>query len=89
MSANESLTLPTGRVDTIDTAGKKLTIQTEFFFRPQRHVETKVYLGGALKKIYSEDASQCADDELQHFVNRFHDAKFREIVDALQNLKKG
>ena len=44
-----------GRLDALDVGAKKLTIQTEFFSRPGWRVETKVYLGGALKKVYTAD----------------------------------
>jgi hypothetical protein len=66
-----------GRLDAIDVASKKLTIQTEFFSRPTWRVETKVYLGGALKKVYTEDFEEAREGELQQFINDFHQARLR------------
>ncbi|MGA7614524.1 MAG: hypothetical protein WBX15_05020 [Thermoanaerobaculia bacterium] len=79
---------PTGRVDTIDVSDKKLTVQTEFFHRPAWRAETKVYLGGALKKVYQGDLSGVDEAELQHALMAFHETKLREIVDGLRNLKR-
>ena len=75
---------PMGRLDAFDVGPKKLTIQTEFFPRPAWRVETKVYLGGALKKVYSEDLGEDREAELQKLVNEFHQAKMDEIVKGLQ-----
>ena len=80
-------TPPMGRLDAIDVAGKKLTVQTEFFHRPGWRIETKVYLGGALKKIYSEDLSAKAESELQRALNEFHAAKLSEIENGLRNIR--
>lgn len=79
---------PMGRLDAIDVASKKLTIQTEFFSRPKWRIETKVYLGGALKKVYTEELDGVADAELQRRVDAFHDAKMEEIVAGLRNRKQ-
>jgi hypothetical protein len=76
--------LPMGRLDAFDVGAKKLTIQTEFFPRPGWRVETKVYLAGALKKVYTYDLSATAEDELQRFVNDFHQTKIDEIVAGLR-----
>ncbi|HEX8173057.1 MAG TPA: hypothetical protein VF824_21160 [Thermoanaerobaculia bacterium] len=76
-----------GRLDAIDVGAKKLTIQTEFFERPAWRIETKVYLGGALKKVYSEDLGGVADAELQARVNDFHQARLDEIVEGLRARK--
>jgi hypothetical protein len=75
---------PMGRLDALDVASKKLTIQTEFLSRPNWRVETKVYLGGALKKIYTEDFDESREAELQRLVNEFHQAKLEEIVQGLR-----
>lgn len=75
---------PMGRLDAIDVGPKKLTIQTEFFPRPAWRLETKVYLAGALKKIYTEDMSAVAEPELQRTLDRFHTAKLGEIVEGLR-----
>jgi hypothetical protein len=73
-----------GRLDAIDVGEKKLTIQTEFFSRPTWRVETKVYLGGALKKVYAEELEESREAELQKLVNDFHQAKLDEITAGLR-----
>ena len=77
--------LPMGRLDAFDVGTKKLTIQTEFFPRPAWRVETKVYLAGALKKVYTADMTSMPEDELQRFVNDFHQTKMDEIAAGLRN----
>jgi hypothetical protein len=74
---------PMGRLDAIDVGPKKLTIQTEFFPRPNWRVETKIYLGGELKKVYTEDMTG-DESELQKRVNEFHQARIDEIVEGLR-----
>jgi hypothetical protein len=76
-----------GRLDAYDVGPKKLTIQTEFFPRPGWRIETKVYLGGALKKVYTEDLSTAQESELQRSVDRFHDARREEIIRTLRAKK--
>jgi hypothetical protein len=76
-----------GRLDAFDVGPKKLTVQTEFFSRPEWRVETKVYLAGALKKVYTEDLSAIAEEELQKRVNDFHQARIDEIVEGLRARK--
>jgi hypothetical protein len=78
---------PMGRLDAFDIGAKKLTIQTEFFVRPVWRVETKVYLAGALKKVFTADMAEMPEADLQRFVNDFHQAKMDEIVAGLQKLK--
>ena len=78
---------PMGCLDAFDVGAKKLTVQTEFFTRPSWRVETKVYLGGALKKVYTEDLAASAEDELQKLVNEFHQAKIAEIMEGLRARK--
>jgi len=75
-----------GRLDAFDVGEKKLTIQTEFFSRPAWRVETKVYLAGAVKKVYTLEISE-ADGDLQGALNRFHQAKMDEIAAGLQKMK--
>jgi hypothetical protein len=77
--------LPMGRLDAFDVGTKKLTIQTEFFPRPAWRVETKVYLAGALKKVYTADMTSMPEEELQRFVNEFHQTKMDEIAAGLRN----
>jgi hypothetical protein len=76
-----------GRLDAFDVGEKKLTVQTEFFSRPAWRIETKVYLGGALKKVYSEDVAEEREPELQRVINDFHQAKIDEITTALRARK--
>ena len=73
-----------GRLDAIDVASKKLTVQTEFLSRPTWRVETKVYLGGALKKVYAEEFDESREAELQKLVNEFHQARMDEITAGLR-----
>lgn len=79
---------PMGQLDVIDVGGKKLTVQTEFFTRPGWRVETKVYLAGAVKKVYTGDLSTTPETELQFLVTHFHKARMDEIVAGLQRLSK-
>ena len=77
-----------GRLDAVDVGSRKLTLQTEFFPNPNWHIETKVYLGGELKKIYNEDLSAEPEAELQRRINEFHQTKLDEIVAGLQRMSK-
>jgi len=77
---------PMGRLDAFDIGAKKLTIQTEFFVRPAWRVETKVYLAGALKKVFTADLTETPEGELQRTVNEFHQAKMDEIVAGLRRM---
>ena len=85
---SEPATSPMGRLDAFDVGPKKLTIQTEFFTRPGWRVETKVYLGGALKKVYAEDIEESREPELQKLINDFHQAKIDEIMEGLRARKQ-
>lgn len=73
-----------GRLDAFDVADKKLTIQTEFFPRPAWRIETKVYLGGALKKVYTQDLDVAQEAAIQQILNEFHQAKIDEISAGLR-----
>ncbi len=75
---------PMGRLDAFDVGSKKLTIQTEFFPRPAWRVETKVYLGGELKKVYTQDVEESREGELQKLVNEFHQGKIDEMMERLR-----
>jgi len=77
-----------GRLDALDIGSKKLTVQTEFFPRPSWRVETKVYLAGALKKVYTADLAAIPEDELQKFVTEFHQTKLDEIVAGLRKMQQ-
>lgn len=80
----EPVSSPMGRLDAFDIGPKKLTVQTEFLSRPAWRFETKVYLGGELKKVYTEDVAGVAEAELQRELNEFHQKKIDEIVDGLR-----
>lgn len=73
-----------GFVDTIDIGDKKLTIQTEYFPRPNPRAETKVYLGGALKKVYTEEMKCVQPDAVQRALGELHQEKLKEIVEGLK-----
>jgi hypothetical protein len=77
-----------GRLDAVDIGSKKLTVQTEFFPNPNWRIETKVYLGGALKKVYTEDLSAFPVADLQRRVNEFHQMKLDEIVAGLRRMSQ-
>src|SRR5687767_7200068 len=83
----EPLSAPMGRLDAFDVGAKKLTVQTEFFSRPEWRIETKIYLGGALKKVYTEGVAESAELELQNTINEFHQAKIDEILEGLRARK--
>jgi hypothetical protein len=77
-----------GRLDAFDIGAKKLTVQTEFFSRPTWKLETKVYLAGELKKVYTADLTSTPEAELQKFLNEFHQTKLDEIVNGLRSRQK-
>ena len=79
---------PMGRLDAFDIGAKKLTVQTEFFARPAWRIETKIYLGGALKKVYTEDLASTPEPELQKRIDAFHQEKMDEIVTGLRRLSQ-
>lgn len=79
---------PMGRLDAFDVGAKKLTIQTEFFLRPSWRIETKVYLAGTLKKVYTSEVADVPEPELQKSVNEFHQAKMDEIAAGLRQMKQ-
>lgn len=84
----EPQTTPMGRLDAFDVGPKKLTVQTEFFWRPEWRIETKVYLGGALKKVYNVDLTATSEGELQHTIDVFHKTKVDELVAGLRKLQQ-
>ena len=77
-----------GRLDAFDIGAKKLTVQTEFFVRPSWRIETKVYLAGALKKVYTADLASTPESDLQRSVNEFHQTKIDEILAGLRQMKQ-
>lgn len=77
-----------GRLDAFDVGAKKLTVQTEFFARPGWRFETKIYLGGELKKVFTSDLTGADESGLQRSLNDFHQAKIDEIVAGLRQKKQ-
>jgi hypothetical protein len=77
-----------GRLDAFDIGAKKLTVQTEFFTKPAWRAETKVYLAGALKKVYTQDLASTPEADLQKTLNAFHQSKIDEIVSGLRQMKQ-
>ena len=67
----EPASAPMGRLDAFDVGPKKLTVQTEFFSRPAWRFETKIYLAGELKKVYTEDVSAVDESDLQRQLNEY------------------
>jgi hypothetical protein len=63
-------------------------VQTEFFARPTWRIETKVYLAGALKKVYNEDLSATPEADVQRTFDTFHRTKIDEIVAGLRKLQQ-
>ena len=76
-----------GCLDAFDVGAKKLTVQTEFFSRPAWRIETKVYLGGALKKVYTEDLDESREAELQNVITAYHQSRIKEIMEGLKARK--
>ena len=85
---SEPASPPMGRLDAFDVGPKKLTVQTEFFSRPAWRFETKVYLAGELKKVYTEDAASLPEADLQRLLNSFHQAKIDDIMEGLRARKQ-
>ncbi len=75
-----------GRIDALDVGSRKLTIQTEYFERPAPRIETKIYIGGALKKIYTDELTGEIGD-LQKRLHTVHETRMKEIVASLQGLQ--
>lgn len=73
-----------GRLDMIEVAGKKMTIQTEYFGNPAPRAETKVYFGGALKKVFERELVSVAASDLEMVIATFHQEKMDEIVSLLR-----
>jgi hypothetical protein len=77
-----------GRLDAIDVGERKLTVQTEFFSRPNWRIETKVYLGGTLKKTFTEVVASSDEPSLQTIIDLFHEARYAEIIEGLKGLNR-
>ncbi|MEW6367153.1 MAG: hypothetical protein AB1714_21190 [Acidobacteriota bacterium] len=76
--------LPMGRVDLIDVGSRKLTIQTEFITQPSCRIETRVYLGGELKKVSALEVDTEENQDLQQMLDEYHRARVKEITDGLR-----
>jgi len=77
-----------GRIDAIEIGSRKLTVQTEFFNRPIWRIETKVYLGGTLKKTFTEELDPSDEPTLQTVIDLFHEARYAEIIEGLKGLNR-
>lgn len=73
-----------GRLDMIEVAGKKMTFQTEYFSNPAPRAETKVYFGGALKKVFERELTSVADSDMEKVIHAFHQEKLDEVVAMLR-----
>lgn len=80
---------PMGRLDAIEIGERKLTVQTEFFHNPHWRTEIKVYFGGELKKVYSDDLSGVPESELQKAINDLHQKYLVQIRDNLMKKVQG
>jgi len=85
---NAPANAPMGKLDAFDVGPRKLTVQTEFFYRPAWRVETKVYLGGTLKKVFTLDLTTTDEKALQQTIDDFHATKMDEIVAGLRKLQQ-
>lgn len=77
-----------GRLDALDVGSRKLTVQTEFFSRPEWRIETKIYLGGTLKKTFTEEVKESDEASLQTIIDLFHEARYAEIIEGLRGLNR-
>ena len=80
---------PMGRLDAFDAGSTKLTVQTEFFYKPGWRVETKIYAAGALKKVYTDDLSQVPETDLQRRIDQWHHDKVVELRERLSKMSSG
>lgn len=76
-----------GRLDAFDVGERKLTVQTEFFTKPNWRIETKVYVAGALKKLHDVDLTGCPEEELQRRIDEFHVSCVTDLREKLSKLK--
>lgn len=82
--------MPNGRLDRIKAGPRSITIQTEFFPRPNWRIETKIYVDGALKKLETEVLTPPMDElELQKVIDRFHEKVAQELAGKLRNQQEG
>ncbi len=77
--------VPMGRLFAIEAGSKKLTIQTEFIAQAECRIETKIYLGGALKKMSALNVNTEEAQDLQQLLDDYHDARVKEISDGLRH----
>jgi hypothetical protein len=81
-------TSPMGRLDAMDVGSRKLTVQTEFVTRPAWTIETRVFLGGTLKKTFTEEVDPSEESNLQAIIDLFHEARYAEIIEGLRGLNR-
>lgn len=84
--ASPPASAPMGRLDAFDAGSTKLTIQTEFLYRPSWRIETKIYAAGALKKLHTEDLTGVPEDELQRRIDQYHHARVVELREKLSKI---
>jgi hypothetical protein len=85
-----ALKVPMGRLEKFEIGSRKLTIQTEFIQGAANcKIETKVYVGGELKKVYALDVNTEGDQDLQQALDEFHRARVQEISDGLRRKTPG
>jgi len=77
-----------GRLDAFDVGSQKMTVQTEFFTSPGWRFETKIYHGGALKKVFTESIDGIPEEEIQKRLNEFHQVNLNAIVEKVKGMKK-
>lgn len=81
--------VPMGRLEKFDVGSKKLTIQTEFISGARNAIETKVYLGGELKKVSALDVDPDATPDLQQVLDEYHRLRVQEISEGLRKKSSG
>ena len=80
---------PMGRIEKFDVGTRKLTIQTEFFKGEPAKIETKIYIGGELKKVSSLPVQEDGSEDLQKTLDDFHALRVQEISDGLRRKTAG
>ena len=73
-----------GRLEKFDVGSRKLTIQTEFLHSENSKIETKMYIGGELKRVSGLDVNDPENQDLQSILDEFHNARVKEISDNLR-----
>lgn len=85
-----SFNAPMGRLEKFEVGSRKLTIQTEFIQGATScKIETKIYLGGELKKVSTLDVLTEGDQNLQQILDEYHSERVQEISDGLRRKNPG